>query len=80
MPPELRAEIEAALNLPGFSRASLVGAHLAFAALVQRHGRELAERWGFDYPSELEEAVLRYVTEELGLLRIDVDLPDRGWE
>lgn len=75
LPASFRAEIEDALNLPGFSRSSLVGAHLAFAALVQRHGRELAERWGFAYPAALEAAVLRYVKEELGLLGITNSAP-----
>ncbi len=73
LPPPLREELEAALNLPGLSPGSLVDAHLALAALVRRHGRSVAERWGFDYPTALEEAVLRYAAQELGLQGIDID-------
>lgn len=66
LPPALREELEAALKLQGLSPGSLVDAHLALAALVRRHGRSVADRWGFDYPTALEEAVLHYAAQELG--------------
>jgi hypothetical protein len=62
---ERRGELEAALQLQGLHSQSLVLAHLALADVVRRHGRQLAERHGFAYPTPLEEAVLRYVASEL---------------
>ncbi|MEI2776452.1 MAG: hypothetical protein V9G19_10870 [Tetrasphaera sp.] len=62
---ERRDEIEAALQLQGLNTASLVMAHSALAGVIRKHGRILAARHGFAYPLTLEEAVLRYVAQEL---------------
>lgn len=62
---ERRAELEAALQLNGLNAVSLVMAHMALAGVVHKHGPLIAERHGFPYPADLEEAVLRYVEREL---------------
>lgn len=72
LPPPLRAEIEAALSFQGLSRAGLVGAHMALAAIVHKHGPQLAQQWRFAYPAALEEAVMNYVAQELRLLGVDL--------
>jgi hypothetical protein len=63
-----RAELEAALDLQGLNSASLVLAHAALAGVIRTHGPILAARHGFAYPQALEEAVLRYVAQELQTL------------
>ena len=63
-----RAELEAALDLQGLNSASLVVAHMALAGIVRTHGPILAVRHGFAYPQALEEAVLRYVAQELQMV------------
>jgi hypothetical protein len=69
LPEALRREVETALTLDGPTVADgLVRAHLALADIVRVHGRMLAQSWDFAYPYQLEEAVLRYVADELGLL------------
>lgn len=68
LPPHLRAEIEAALNLHGLTRAELARANTALAALMQREGRIVAARHGLAYPAALEAAVLAYVGREMALL------------
>ena len=65
---ERRAELEAALDLQGLNSASLVVAHMALAGIVRTHGPILAVRHGFAYPQALEEAVLRYVAQELQMV------------
>ncbi|MFO7632247.1 MAG: nucleotidyltransferase domain-containing protein, partial [Caldilinea sp.] len=62
---ERRNEIEAALQLQGLNTESLVMAHTALAGVIREHGPILAARHGFTYPLVLEEAVLRYVAQEL---------------
>lgn len=63
-----RAELEAALDLQGLNSASLVLAHAALAGVIRSHGPILAARHGFAYPQALEDAVLRYVAQELQTL------------
>lgn len=60
-----RAELEAALNLQGLNSESLVMAHIALAGVIRTHGPILATHHGFAYPQALEDAVLRYVEQEL---------------
>lgn len=60
-----RAELEAALDLQGLNTESLVMAHMALAGVIRTHGPILAARHGFAYPQPLEDAVLRYVAQEL---------------
>jgi hypothetical protein len=74
LPAELRESIEAALSMQGLSPATLAKAHLGLARIMQQHGRILAERHGYAYPSELETAVLRYVAAELVLLGIQASV------
>lgn len=62
---DLRTELEAALDLQGLNNESLVMAHMALAGVIRQHGPLLAARYGFVYPLILEEAVLRYVAQEL---------------
>jgi hypothetical protein len=71
LPPPLREEIEAALACNNSTAQGLVRAHLCLAELVRRYGRDFAQRWDFAYPVALEEAVLRYIAEELVLLGLD---------
>lgn len=75
LPESLRTEIEAALALDGLSVEGLVRAHLALADILRVHGRTLAQSWDFAYPFELEEAALRYVADELGLLGLTSSPP-----
>lgn len=60
-----RDELEAALDLQGLNSESLVMAHMALAGVIRTHGPILAARHGFIYPQPLEDAVLRYVAQEL---------------
>jgi len=62
---DLRDELEAALDLQGLNSESLVMAHAALASVIRKHGPLLAARHGFTYPLALEEAVLRYISQEL---------------
>jgi len=68
LPEELRIEIEEALALEGLTRNSLAHCSLALARIMQEEGRQIAARHGFEYPVELESAVLEYTTAELALL------------
>lgn len=70
LPIDVRQSIEAALSMQGLSAASLAKAHLGLARIVQQQGRRLAEIHKYTYPTELEEAVLRYVLDELALLNL----------
>ncbi len=65
LPEQARVAIEQALALDGLTNASLARAHLALAQIVADHGPAIAASHGFDYPSALESAVLRYVSAEL---------------
>lgn len=65
LPAAARTQIEASLALGGINPAALVDAHLGLSAIVRAEGRELAARWGFDYPAALEATVLAYVAREL---------------
>lgn len=71
LPSPLRNEIETALARNDFTARGLARAHLGLAELVRRYGRDFAQRWDFEYPVALEEAVLRYVAEELVLQGLD---------
>lgn len=68
LPTEVRQSLETALSMQGLSPASLTQAHLGLARIMQHHGRSVAEKHRYPYPWELEEAVLRYVAQELALL------------
>lgn len=70
---DVRQEIEQAISMQGLSQESLVRAHLALAGVAQTHGRIIAARHHFEYPVELERAVLDYVHKELALLAINVE-------
>lgn len=70
LPADLRARIESALSMQGLSVVSVSQAHLNLAAIMREQGRAIAQARGFEYPQQLEEAVLRYVSEELALLGI----------
>lgn len=69
LPAELRTAFEDAVNLDGLTPESLVAANMRLADIVRQQGRMAAERWGFDYPADLEEAVLAYVAAELEWIR-----------
>lgn len=68
LPESCRAEIESAISMKGLTRESLMDANLALARLMARYGREFAATHRFDYPIELETAVMGYVHQELQLL------------
>ncbi len=70
LPVDIRQAIESALSLQDLSPGSLAKAHLDLARIVQQHGRRIAEKHDYTYPRELEEAVLRYVFDELALLNV----------
>jgi hypothetical protein len=75
LPAELRAALEHAVALDGLTPESLVEANMRLADIVRQQGRMAAERWGFDYPADLEDAVLAYVAAELEWIR-SVDAKD----
>lgn len=60
-----RSELEAALDLQGLNSESLVLAHTALVGVIRNHAPLLAARHGFTYPQALEDAVTRYVEQEL---------------
>ena len=70
LPEGLRIEIEEALTFDGLTNNSLAQATLALARIMQVEGRQIASRHGFDYPAELETAVLEYVMPELAAIGI----------
>lgn len=72
LPENTRQEIEQALSMQGLTQQGLARAHLALAGVVQTHGRIIAKRHLFEYPAELERAVLDYVHKELELLGINL--------
>ena len=55
------------------TQSGLAKANLALARIAQSHGRTIASLHQFEYPFELEHAVLDYVHKELALLGIDVN-------
>jgi hypothetical protein len=71
LPLDTRKEIEQALSLQGLTPQSCVRANLALARIMQTHGRVIADRHQFEYPAELERAVLDYVNRELEILGIE---------
>jgi len=73
LPAGAQRRIEAALDLPGLSPASLIAAHWGLAQIVQETGPALAVQHGFPYPRQLEAVVLRYVEDEL--TRLGYTLP-----
>lgn len=73
LPLDTRQEIEQALSLQGLSQESLVRGHLALARVMQTHGHIIATRHHFEYPAELERAVLDYVHKESELLGVAVE-------
>lgn len=78
LPAGTRAALEDALGLHGLTRESLVRAHLSLAAILQRHGPAVAQRWGCAYPDRLEATVLRHVTDELAALGLALaPLPEK---
>jgi hypothetical protein len=72
--PDIRQEIEQAISMQGLSQESLARAHLALARIAQTHGRSIAARHHFEYPTELEHTVLDYVRRELALLGLDIHI------
>lgn len=70
LPDALRVEIEQAVSIQGLTVASLTQATLALARIMQREGRLLAARHSFEYPEELETAVLAYTKGELATLGV----------
>lgn len=68
LPDDVRTQIEAALDQDGLREDNLVAAHWRLAAILQRYGPDIAARHGFNYPVELESAVLDYVERELRYL------------
>lgn len=72
LPDELRQRIEAALAMDGLTDNGLLQAHLALAHIMQDEGRKIAERHGFDYPSDIETAALDYIKSELSALGMKV--------
>jgi hypothetical protein len=72
LPKAWRTEIEEALSLDGLTNSSLVRATLALASIMQKEGRQIATRHGFDYPAELESAVLNYAMRELAALDLAI--------
>jgi len=73
LPPGAQKKLEEALTLPDLSAQTLANAHLSIAALVASEGRGLAEKFGFDYPVEIEKAALSYVHRELALLGMEAE-------
>jgi hypothetical protein len=71
LPPDIRQALEAALWMDGLSTMSLAQAHLDLAQMMRQHGPIIATKHGYVYPADLEAAVLRYVHDELALLRLD---------
>lgn len=65
LPPGTQAEIENALEMRDLSVRSLANAHMALAAVMQKHGPGIAARFGVPYPTEMETAVMDYVRQEL---------------
>lgn len=66
-------QIEQAISMQGLTSSELVQAHLALARIVQQYGRSIAAQHHFEYPAELEQAVLAYVHKELALLGIEIN-------
>ncbi|SEJ67446.1 hypothetical protein SAMN04488058_1147 [Deinococcus reticulitermitis] len=65
LPSGIRQQLEQSI-LPGtLTPSELTAAHLRLAEMMQIHGPLAAERLGFNYPQELEGAVLSYVRSEL---------------
>jgi hypothetical protein len=71
LPEALRAEIEQALSFDGLTNSGLAQANQALARIMQEQGRKIAARHGFEYPAELEKAVMDYVARELAAMGMD---------
>ncbi len=68
VPQVLREEIETALTMQRVNRENIAKAHLRLAAIMQRHGPDIAEQHEVLYPLALEKAVLSYISRELQIL------------
>ena len=68
VPQVLREEIENTLTLPNLNREGIAKVHLRLAAIMQRHGPDIAKQHGVAYPLALERAVLNYISRELQIL------------
>jgi len=62
---ESRRALEDALRVDELTLPALARAHLRLAALMRRVGPAVAATHGFVYPHELEQTVVRYVSDEL---------------
>ncbi len=71
LPGGAQEEIETALDLRGLTVTSLAQSHLALAAIMQKRGPSIAVQFGIPYPTDLEEAALRYVRQELAFVIAD---------
>jgi hypothetical protein len=74
LPDDTQQVIEAALSMHGLSPVTLAKAHLDLARVLQQHGPTIAAKHTYEYPKDLEDAVLTYVSKELELLGLDVGL------
>lgn len=74
LPDHTQLAIEEALSMQGLSQRSLVAAQMKLVHMMQEHGRIIARKHSYAYPSELESAVLDYVFREL--IHLGLDTPD----
>lgn len=72
LPDGLRQRLEEAVAMDGLTDNGLLQAHMALAGIMQDEGRKIAERHGFDYPSDVETAALAYTKQEMSALGMAV--------
>jgi len=73
LPDGWRVEIEDALRDAGSSPRALVETQLRLAALMRKHGPDVAHMRGAPYPTAFETTAIAYVRSELDRLPAPVD-------
>ena len=78
LPEGVRTAIEEALSFEGLSHRSMAVSHLRLAAILQQYAPLIAFDHHFDYPMDLESAVIGYVASELDRLDLGDCLAEAG--
>lgn len=76
LPSRFRRLVENAAHLNDLTLEELARFQLRLARIMQKHGPAICAQWGVEYPHAMEEAVLRYVRQELHYLWLPAPLEE----
>ena len=76
LPTRFRRLVENAARLNELSLEELARFQLRLARIMQKHGPAICAQWDVEYPHAMEEAVLRYVRQELRYLWLAAPLEE----